>query len=177
MSPEQTRGRTVDRRTDIWAFGCVLFEALAHHRAFGGETQSDTIYAFWSASRTGTCCPKTHRSRFGDCCAAVSRKMHRRLRDIGDARLDLEEALTDPHRRFGPNPTPWPPTTRRVGYLLAALLVGTAVGAAIATNLRPASVSPSRPVAHVIIPLPPGERLARVDFPAVAIAPDGSHVV
>ena len=50
MSPEQARGKTVDKRTDIWAFGCVLFEMLTGRQAFGGETVSDIIAAILSRS-------------------------------------------------------------------------------------------------------------------------------
>ena len=177
MSPEQTRGRTVDRRTDIWAFGCVLFEALTHHRAFAGETQSDIIVRVldrepdWNLLPEDT--PLTVRRLLRRC---LEKDAHRRLRDIGDARLELEEVLADPTPAILAEPAG--PRPRATGvYMLVALLVGTALGVAIAIGLRPASVSPSRPVAHVLIPLAPGERLAGIDFPAVAIAPDGSHVV
>jgi serine/threonine-protein kinase len=179
MSPEQTRGRTVDRRTDIWAFGCVLFEALTQRHAFAGATQSDIIVRVlehepdWALLRADT--PPSVRRLLRRC---LEKDVPRRLRDIGDARLDLEEALTDP--------TPGVPTLSAVAggrlrvawvYILAGLLAGTALGAGMAIGLRPGSVPSSRPLAHVLIPLPPGERLAGVDFPAVAIAPDGSHVV
>ena len=179
MSPEQTRGRTVDRRTDIWAFGCVLFEALTHHRAFAGETQSDIIVRVlerepdWKVLPEDT--PLTVRRLLRRC---LEKDAHRRLRDMGDARLELEEALTDPTPAILTDAVPTASRPRAVWlYILSALLAGTALGAAIAIGLRPASVSPPRPVAHVVMPLPAGEQLAGVDFPAVAIAPDGSQVV
>ncbi len=179
MSPEQTRGRTVDRRTDIWAFGCVLFEALTHRRVFAGETQSDTIVRVlehepdWNVLSEGT--PLTVRRLLRRC---LEKDARRRLRDIGDARLDLEEALTEPTTAIRTEPATGGRRPRvEWGYRLTALVAGTALGAAIAIGLRPASAPPPRPVAHVVIPLAPSERLAGVDFPAVAIAPDGSHVV
>ena len=69
MSPEQARGQAVDKRTDIWAFGCVLFEMLTGKRPFGGDDVTDTIAAvFRRASRTGARCPRTLQPRFGACC-------------------------------------------------------------------------------------------------------------
>jgi Tol biopolymer transport system component len=95
MSPEQARGKVVDKRTDIWAFGCVLFEMLAGRRAFGGETSSDTIAAIlqsepdWSALPSGT---PSHVVDLVKRCLAKDPKQ--RLRDIGDAKLDLQDRPT-----------------------------------------------------------------------------------
>ena len=97
MSPEQARGKTVDKRTDIWAFGCVLYEMLTGRTAFPGETLSDTIVAIldrapdWSAVPVGT--PATVLRLLRRCLEKDARK---RLRDIGDARFDLEESSNAP---------------------------------------------------------------------------------
>jgi len=99
MSPEQARGKAVDKRADIWAFGCVLYEMLTGRTAFPGETLSDTIVAIldrapdWSALRSDT--PPILVRLLRRC---LEKDARRRLRDIGDARLDLEEALTQPER-------------------------------------------------------------------------------
>jgi len=92
MSPEQARGKLVDKRTDIWAFGCVLYEMLAGRRAFAGETTSDTIAAILEREPDWSALP-------ADAPAAVRRVLQRclekdpkrRLRDIADARADLEQ--------------------------------------------------------------------------------------
>ncbi len=92
MSPEQARGKPVDKRTDIWAFGCVLYEMLTGRRPFGGETMSDTIAAIlerepdWPGCLTRT--PPTLRTLVRRC---LEKDPKRRLHDIGDARLELEE--------------------------------------------------------------------------------------
>ena len=99
MSPEQARGKAVDKRADIWAFGCVLYEMLTGRTAFPGETLSDTIVAIldrapdWSALRSDT--PPILVRLLRRC---LEKDARRRLRDIGDARLDLEDALTQPER-------------------------------------------------------------------------------
>lgn len=95
MSPEQARGKPIDKRTDVWAFGCVLFEMLAARPAFAGETASDTIVAIlerepdWSALPPHT--PPSIRRLLRRC---LEKDSKRRLRDIGDARLEIEEALS-----------------------------------------------------------------------------------
>jgi serine/threonine-protein kinase len=94
MSPEQARGQIVDTRTDIWAFGCVVYELLSGHTAFPGATVSDTIAAIlerepdWARLPSRT--PAGVRRLLRRC---LTKDPRRRLRDIGDARIELEEAL------------------------------------------------------------------------------------
>ena len=92
MSPEQARGQIVDKRTDIWAFGCVLYEMLTGRVAFGGATVSDTIGAIlraepeWDALPPAT--PAHVRLLLQRC---LDKDQKRRLRDIGDARIELDQ--------------------------------------------------------------------------------------
>ena len=91
MSPEQARGKAVDKRTDIWAFGCVLYEMLTGRRAFGGDTTSDTIVAILEREPDWTRIPAaTPRHIVRLLHRALEKDARRRLRDIGDARLDLD---------------------------------------------------------------------------------------
>ena len=91
MSPEQARGLAVDKRTDIWAFGCVLYEMLTGHAAFARQTVSDTIAAIlerepdWRALPAGI--PPTIDHLLRRC---LEKNLKRRLRDVGDARTDLD---------------------------------------------------------------------------------------
>jgi Tol biopolymer transport system component len=91
MSPEQARGQAVDRRTDIWAFGCVLYEMLTGRVTFQGQTISDTIAAIlerepsWSALPPAT--PASVRRLLQRC---LDKDSKRRLRDIGDARMEID---------------------------------------------------------------------------------------
>jgi eukaryotic-like serine/threonine-protein kinase len=94
MSPEQARGKPVDKRTDIWAFGCIVYEMLSRRRAFAGETLPDTITAIldrdpdWSRLPRDT--PRKVRRLIQRC---LEKDPEQRLRDIADARLELEHVL------------------------------------------------------------------------------------
>ena len=123
MSPEQARGRRVDKRTDVWAFGCVLYEMLSGQRAFGRETATDTMAAVlerepdWSRLPAAT--PASVRRLLRRC---VDKDPRRRLRDIADARPDLEDA---PAEERNPSPSR-PPAVAPIGIALlaGALLAG-----------------------------------------------------
>jgi Tol biopolymer transport system component len=94
MSPEQARGQAVDKRTDIWSFGCVLYEILTGDSAFGGATATDTIVAFmsrepkWDALPAAT--PPNVKRLLQRC---LTKDRERRLRDIAEARIEIDDAL------------------------------------------------------------------------------------
>jgi serine/threonine protein kinase len=173
MSPEQARGKAVDKRADIWAFGCVLFEMLTGRTAFGGETVTDMIAAVltrdpdWSQLPAQT--PVSVRRLLQRC---LQRDPKRRLRDIGDAAIELDAAADEAravyvvaHRM----------TWRRVLLpAIAILLLVAAASAAIARRLaRPAPPE----VTHVSITPPPGTTLfAWNTQQTAAISPDGRRV-
>jgi hypothetical protein len=93
MSPEQARGRTVDKRADIWAFGLVLYEMLTGRAAFAGDTTTDVLAAIvtrepdWTVLPVAT--PASVRRLLARC---LEKDPKRRLRDIGEARLEIEES-------------------------------------------------------------------------------------
>jgi Tol biopolymer transport system component len=97
MSPEQAKGKPVDRRTDIWAFGCVLFEMITGRQTFGGETISDMLAAVlrsepeWEALPAST--PSAVRRLLRRC---LEKDARQRLRDIGEARIAIENYLAHP---------------------------------------------------------------------------------
>jgi TolB-like protein len=96
MSPEQTRGQPLDKRADIWAFGCVVYEALTGKRAFSGQTLPAVFLNIcekdpeWNALPTNT--PESVRKILQRC---LCKELNRRLRDIGEARILLEELTRD----------------------------------------------------------------------------------
>jgi serine/threonine-protein kinase len=91
MSPEQVRGQRVDKRTDVWAFGCVLYEMLTGRRAFAGETVSDVIAMVLEREPDLTALPPVPASVRRLLRRCLEKDVRRRLRDIGDARLELDE--------------------------------------------------------------------------------------
>ena len=128
MSPEQARGKPVDRRTDLWAFGCVLYEMLTGRTAFAGETVTDLIASIIHKDPDWDALPK-------DLPAGVRRVIERclqkdpaqRLRDAGDAALLLEEARYEP--AAGATPAAGPERNRTLG-LVAVVAVAGALGLA-----------------------------------------------
>ena len=92
MSPEQAKGRQADKRSDVWAFGCVLYEMLSGQRAFKGDDFADTLAAVlrqdidWTALPAST--PASVRRLMARC---LDRDVRRRLRDIGEARIVLDD--------------------------------------------------------------------------------------
>jgi tRNA A-37 threonylcarbamoyl transferase component Bud32/Tol biopolymer transport system component len=92
MSPEQARGKAVDRRTDIWSFGCVLYECLTGRQLYQGETVSDLIARILEREPDWSALPANTPSRLRELLKRCLRKDPKeRLRDIGDARIELEE--------------------------------------------------------------------------------------
>jgi len=97
MSPEQAKGRPVDRRADIWAFGCVLFEMLTGRQAFSGETASDVLAAVVRAEPEWNALPATTPIAIQKLLRrCLIKEPKQRLRDIGEARISIEETLAAP---------------------------------------------------------------------------------
>jgi hypothetical protein len=123
MSPEQARGRPVDRRTDVWSFGCVLYEMLAGKQVFGGADVTDSLAAVvraepdWSALPADT--PPQLRRLLERC---LQKDPARRMRDMADVRLDLEEerSLTVAPQNVA--------ARRPVGWMAATALVTLVAG-------------------------------------------------
>ena len=175
MSPEQAKGKAVDKRADIWAFGCILYECLTGKRAFEGETVTETLAAIlkgepaWQALPAATppgilfvlrrCLEKNIGGRFH--CAADMRMLMEEAGVLGEA--------GESQRSKG----------RRVWRLAAALagtaLLAAAVGSITTWYLKP-SPNPQAP-SHVSIALPPGDLLEPANFLPLALSPDGRHLV
>jgi eukaryotic-like serine/threonine-protein kinase len=130
MSPEQARGKPVDRQTDIWAFGCVLYEMFTGQAAFAGETISDTIARLlerepdWQALSAST--PVKIRDLLRRC---LEKDQQRRLRDISDARIEIEDASTAQRRQGRVMKLPVAAATLAVVGLAAATLYFTRTAA------------------------------------------------
>jgi serine/threonine-protein kinase len=172
MSPEQARGKPLDKRADIWSFGCVLYEALARKRAFGGESITDSIAAVltkepdWAALPEAT--PANVRSLLRRC---LQKDAQKRLRDIGDARFELEEPAPELTSATA-LPARWRPALLYTG----CLVLGAATAAIFGWSLwRPAPASER--VARFSIALPPGEVLPFDHSSQAVLSPDGARLV
>jgi serine/threonine protein kinase len=189
MSPEQARGKTVDKRTDIWAFGAVLFEMLTGRRAFEGESVSDTLASVlrsdpdWSLVPAAV--PPHVRSLLARC---LDRDTSRRLRDIGEARLALSGASSPLVTGAQPissvmlpaativdrtawRPWPWMIATALLGVSLLLLLLPTS------SLLRPNTAAIAPESLELAISAPTGAEF-RVGSNSgnVALSPDGSRI-
>jgi serine/threonine-protein kinase len=178
MSPEQAKGRAADKRSDIWAFGCVVYEMLTGARAFGGEDVSDTLAAVlrgepdWRTLPADT--PVSIRRLLRRC---LEKDRKRRLSDAADARLEIEDALDAPSDAASMPATGSRSSWRRGALIAAAALVvgGAAAGGAVWVATRP---GPAR-VTRTTIPTSGATALwIAPNAPrSLAITPDGSRVV
>jgi Tol biopolymer transport system component len=175
MSPEQAKGRVVDKRSDIWAFGCVLYEMLTGVRAFNGEDVTDTIAAVvradpdWSKLPADT--PPHIRLLVQRC---LDKDRRTRISDVGVARFLMNESLPLP----GGTVTPAPKRASRVAVFAAAAgLIAGAVIAGAAWSLRAPSPPPVVPVRFTITPPAAQPLLLQGNDHDLAIAPDGSFIV
>ena len=186
MSPEQARGLPVDKRTDIWALGCVLYELLTHRQAFTGATASDTIAAVLEHdldfARLPAHTPPAIRSLLRHC---LEKDTKRRLRDIADARLAIDDALDHVVDASLP-PSGDGGGSRRVRSPLLWLLTGVVAGSAVFGLIRFTRESasadpPQRTIASIA--LPRGMQLAGSDLRGqgsetrFAVSPDGRKLV
>jgi len=168
MSPEQVRGKTIDKRTDVWAFGCVLFEMLVGRAVFAGATVSDTIAAIlerepqWGALPAHT--PAGIHRLVRRC---LDKDPRRRLRDIGDARIEIDDVQNGSQLDGRAAPMP----TRFRGRLAwASALAGIALIAAAIEGWVLRRTSAAHEMRLDINTLPTSDR-------SFAISPDGLKVI
>ena len=182
MSPEQARGLEVDKRTDIWAFGCVLYEMLTGRQAFAGELASDILAAVIRAEPEWTALPDrlspNLRSLLERC---LEKELRARWHDIADVRVDIQRVLAGQTGIFDPAAgsarVTWPKAAMLV---LAALIAGAAFGALGWNTETPRTAIPRR----FVITLLGSTRLAigqytplGVPRPSLALSADGSKLV
>jgi Tol biopolymer transport system component len=174
MSPEQARGKPTDRRTDIWSFGCVLYECLTGVSEFRGDTMSDSIGAIlhkapdWSALPDDL--PANVRWVLRRC---LAKDRDNRLHDIADARIEIEQAIVDPEAASEIAGTaPAAEAAPRRPWLLPVVAAVTAlvVGAA-AWILKPAPAD-AAPTVGLSVQLPNPQENLQFDF-----SPDGTALV
>ncbi len=184
MSPEQARGLSVDKRTDIWAFGCVFYEMLAGRRAFEGATSSDVMVSVlerepdWSLLPAAT--PPVLVRLLRRC---LEKDARRRVHDIMDASLDLDESLASAIPDDAGRATARPSSAVRTTVIMLAVAV---IAASVTWLVRPTlpiarqlaavrlSFAPDRPLADASDACPTSQCAGDL---VVAISPDGSRLV
>ena len=178
MSPEQARGRSVDKRADIWAFGCLLYEMLTRKRPFAGEDVSETLARVIEREPDFQELPDAAPPALVRLIERCLRKDPRqRLHDIADARLEIEDAMAFSPADSLPSDLPKGSTAWRVApWVIAALTTVVA----LAGFFRGFWTGPADSVtrAHLQVVLPEGLQLA-VDtaHPTLALSPDGTQLV
>jgi Tol biopolymer transport system component/tRNA A-37 threonylcarbamoyl transferase component Bud32 len=180
MSPEQARGQVVDRRADIWAFGCVLFELLAGRQPFQGGTVSDTLASIlkedppWDALRSDL--PASARRLLR---RALTKDPEGRLHDIADARLEIDEALEEAARGATgadhEGATAAPERAPVIGRLIPWALVAATVAVAVWLGLgRRPPAAPRLPRLQASISMPADQSVDL--YGRMAISPDGRQL-
>jgi hypothetical protein len=185
MSPEQARGKTVDRRADIWAFGCVLYEMLGGRKPFEGETVTDVLASViktepdWEALPQDT--PPRLRELIRRC---LTKDPKQRLRDIGEARIAIEETISGVAPGLGPADatlkggatTSVSRARRALPWALAALLLGATVATLITWRVLSSQAPATQPISASIA-TPAGSSFRLVGFGSgFALSPDGRRL-
>ena len=171
MSPEQARGRAVDRRTDVWSFGCVLYECLTGRQAYEGETVSDLIARILEREPDWDALPPTSPTRVVEMLRrCLTKDVTLRLRDIGEARI----VLAAPNAATGPA-APDATTTGRIRRRWLAPAIA-AVLAVVATAAAVLTLRPSQPPGQVRRFRVPVDGLDNSFFTPVALTRDGGRI-
>ncbi len=184
MSPEQTRGRALDKRTDVWSFGCILYECLTGRQAFREETVSDTLASIIRSEPDWSTLPAETPAKIRDLVRRCLQKdPRRRLHDIADARIEIEEALASPAETAAVAVTRGAPAPTRRAPLLAGIAIGVlagALGTMFLSRLRSLALRrEAAPAVRAVIPLPAETRLrvgGALQRPSMAFSPDGRRL-
>src|SRR5262245_34773646 len=176
MSPEQARGREADQRSDVFAFGCVLYEMLTGRQAFRGEDVSDVLAAVLRTEPDLNLLPPNLNPRLLELlrrCLAKNRKD--RWYAVGDLRVEIETILTESHGLNAAHV----PSARMPRWRLAAVISITALLAAFATAQIVWHPRPNSPasISRFSFVLPDGQGITRGGRPVIAISPGGENIV
>lgn len=181
MSPEQARGRAVDKRTDIWAFGCVLFEMLSGRMAFDGATVTDTIAAIlerdpdWSTLPAET--PRAVRRLLQRC---LEKDPKQRLRDIGDARVEIERIIQSPTEDIDADIAVHESRRWRrraqLAFAVGAVALVAAIALAAASLPRNDAAPADGRVVRMTIDLPKNQEIGPEFNSKIALSPDGTQL-
>jgi len=181
MSPEQAKGRAVDKRTDIWAFGSVLYEMLTGQAAFQGEDVTEILAAVVKLGANLDLLPANLHPRVREVITrCLQRDLNRRYQDIRDARYEIEQALTDRDGVFVPPVTAVEPRTRlrtMLQWIVATLVLGAIIAGLAVWKLKPTE---PRQVMRFDYELPEGQQFSATGTTTgspLAVSPDGGKLL
>ncbi len=179
MSPEQARGKVLDNRTDIWAFGCVLLECLTGRPVFSRDTVSDTIAAILTREPDLAALPAATPNRIRELLRRCLQKdARRRLHDIADARIEVEEALAHPEELATAAESSAPPTRVWWRLLPWGVALALAISLAVVGWRQFHSPGPTTPgVVRLSFELPQNVAFGDARWPLLALTPDGTRMV
>jgi len=178
MSPEQAKGEAVDKRADIFAFGCVLYELLTGKRTFSGKTITETLGAIIHKEPDWAALPHTTPWRIQELLRrCLTKDVSDRLDGIGNVRTEIKLAMEEP---TSASPTgvaiPGQPVQQRWTMAIGLVLLGAVVaGLAVWLLIQPSS--PEQPLNRFVIRPSPPVVLASTNYKEVAISPDGRQLV
>src|SRR5262249_24867764 len=176
MSPEQTRGISVDHRTDIWAFGCVLYEMLTARQAFTGELVSDVLASVLARDVDYTVLhPQLHPRLTNAISRCLEKDRKRRWQAMGDVRVEIQDVVGDPFgsKLLAPRALDWPLWKRAVTVAVTAIVVAAST-LAITSSFR---TSPPANVVRFSFAIPEGQRFNRGGGRhVIAISPAGGDI-
>lgn len=178
MSPEQARGKVVDKRADIWAFGVVLYEMLTGKALFSGEDVTSTLARVLERQPDfSTLTPKLYPRILFLLERCLEKEVRSRYSSISDARVDIQKVLADPSGLF-PQPT-IPTKARRQLKVRLPWIAATVAVTALIVGLGVWILKPAKPpeVVRFDYSLPEGIQFSDLQYPALAISPDGKHFV
>jgi serine/threonine-protein kinase len=178
MSPEQARGKPVDKRADIWAYGCVLYEMLTGQAAFQGEDVTEILASVVKGGPNLELLPANLHPRVRvTITRCLQKDLNRRYQDIRDARYEIGQALADPGGASAQPATAMAPRVRpgaMVPWIAAAVVLTAIIAGLAGWKLKP---SEPRPVTRFYYELPTDQQFSITSECNMAVSPDGKQFV
>jgi len=180
MSPEQAKGKTVDKRTDIWAFGAVLFEMLTGKAAFQGDEVSEILASVIKGDTNLDILPSNIHQRVREVISrCLQKELRKRYPDIANARYEVEQVLADPGGVFVQSVTATKPKTKvrvSIPWVVATSILCLIIAGVASWLFKP--VPPPEPAIHYEYFLPEDQEFTGPVFgKCLTVSPDGTKIV